>query len=374
MEHYRTLATAATMIAAIATTTSAQTFEPTFHVGGALHTYAVAQQNGFGQAGEVTDASKWGVGASVARARIMTEANLTTKDYLFIETELTGEMGLAADKKASVRILDAQYNHTFCDEFVVSAGKILVSHNRNGLQGVATLMANDFSYFQYAYNMTKDSPLQNDAGRDVGVNLSGAFREGHLHYWLGAFSGRRTFEGQTTAPLRYIGRVQYNLFDADKYAGTNLGEGKTVSFAVGFDTQGTYVAAGADVFVDYPMGDAGSVTLNCAYSYTTGGDDAQKKYSFATMIPEQDIWFAELGYYFKESKLQPWVKYEHQNLHNYLASTKVFGGGLNYFFNGYNTNLKLSYVGMQKGVTSETGSVDVKTYGQFQFQLQLCLF
>ncbi|OAV72868.1 hypothetical protein Barb6_00737 [Bacteroidales bacterium Barb6] len=51
----------------------------------------------------------------------------------------------------------------------------------------------------------------------------------------------------------------------------------------------------------------------------------------------------------------------------------MLGGGLNYFFNDYKTNLKLSYVAMTKGI-SEGSGITNKTYGQVWLQLQLCLF
>lgn len=351
-----------------------KTFAPSFHIGLLAHTYVSAQQKGFGSNTALENANSWDAAANLYRARIMMDAKLTERDYIFMETELTASLGMGADKAAGIKILDAQYDHKFGDFLTVSAGKMLVSHNRNGLQTASTLMANDFSYYQYPYNMSEDGPLQNDCGRDIGVNFSGGFLKNKLKYRLGAFSGRRNFEGTTSAPLRITGRLEYNFLDIDKYSGTNLGEGKTFTIAGGADTQGTYVAAGADVFLDCPITASGSLTANIAYSYLTGGNDEKAKYSFAGLIPEQDIWFAELGYYIKSCRLQPWIKFERQDTHEKLTSTNVFGGGLNWFFNGYNTNLRLSYIAMTKGVEQAAGSIKNKTYGQVWLQLQLCLF
>ena len=362
-------------------------FNPSFHVGVLAHTYVSIQQNGFGRSSAAASADKWVAGATLYRARIMTEARLSQRDYIFLETELTSPVGTGADKAAGIKILDARYDHRFCDQLAVSAGKILVSHNRNGLQTAGTLMVNDFTYFQYPYNMSKDDPLQNDLGRDIGVNLSGGVSNGKLKYRIGAFAGRRDFEGQQTAPLRTVGRLEYNFMDIDKYSGTNLGEGKTVTLAGGFDTQGTYRAAGGDLYADCPLGRAGSVTLNSAFSYISGGNDPDRKYSFASMIPRQNVQLVELGYYFKSCRIQPWVRYEKQNINaedrqtggmdvnnfNDLKSTTVFGAGINWFFNGYNTNLKLSYVSMTKGI-EEGDAIRQKAYGQIWIQLQLCLF
>jgi hypothetical protein len=365
---------------------SDESFKPSFHVGALLHTYVGIQQKGFGSGSSSADS--WKSEAVLYRARLMTEAHLTKKDYVFIETELTSPLGTSGDKAGGIKILDAQYDHTFSKEFVVSAGKILVSHNRNGLQTASTLMVNDFTYFQYPYNMSEDSPLQNDLGRDIGINLSGGFLDSKLKYRLGAFAGRRDFEGHESSPFRIVGRLEYNFLDIDKYSGTNLGQGKTFTIAGGFDTQGTYLATGADVFVDYPLGADGSLTLNAAWSYLTGGNDLSAKYSFATMIPSQNTQLLELGYYIKSLKLQPWIRYEKQDINSKsnqrggldastfdkLNTTTVFGGGLSYFFNGYDTNVKLSYVAMKEGALTDAGKVTDKTYGQIWLQLQLCLF
>ncbi|MCD7973021.1 MAG: hypothetical protein LUG18_10235 [Candidatus Azobacteroides sp.] len=363
-------------------------FKPYFHAGLLMHTYVGYQQKGFGSSSPMESAGTWDLDATLYRARIMTEAHLSSKDYIFLETELTSSLGPGGDKAASIKILDAQYDHTFSDALRLSAGKMLVSHTRNGLQTASTLMVNDFTYFQYPYNMSSESPLQNDLGRDVGINLSGGCLKNKLKYRIGAFDGRREFEGEEKKPLRFIGRLEYNFLDIDLYSGTNLGEGKTFTLAGGFDTQGTYVAAGADAYLDHPLGAAGSLTVNAGWSYITGGNDPEKKYSFAEMIPAQNTQLLEIGYYFKSCKLQPWIRYERQDVNaksnqtgslstgdfDKLNTSTVFGGGLNYFFNDYKTNLKLSYVAMTKGVAKETGEIENKTYGQLWVQLQLCLF
>jgi hypothetical protein len=181
--------------------------------------------------------------------------------------------------------------------------------------------------------------------------------------------------------------LEYNFLDIDKYSGTNLGTGKTITIAGGFDTQGDYLAAGGDIFVDYPIGN-GSITVNGALSYITGGNDLASAHSFAATIPTQNTQLLELGYYIKPLKLQPWVRYERQDVHSKdqqrgglsaetfdkLNTTNVFGGGLSYFFNDYTTNVKLSYVSMQKGVSNPTGDITNKSFGQIWLQLQLCLF
>ncbi len=376
-----------------------EVFKPSINLGGIIHMFAGAEQKGYAFGGDPTavDASDWSTDFTVYRGRILVGAQLTKKGNFFMETELSSFVNGAndADGNKSTRItamiLDAQYEHVFSDQFSAIGGLQLVSHNRNGLQGAAGLMANDFTYYQYPYNLHPNSPLQNNLGRDLGVNFRGFFMDEKLEYRLGLFSGRTSFEGTDESPLRTVGRLVYNVFDKDKsfyYSGTNLGKGKTLSIGAGVDTQGSYKAIGGDVFLDMPAGDLGSITLNGAYSYLSGGNDLTDKYTFADKIPTQATHYLELGYYFKESKLQPWIRYEKQDMNSEdqqtgglttndfdkYNSTTVLGGGLNYWFNGYNTNLRLSYTSTKTTFLDASLKDQTKTFGQVWLQLQLFIF
>ncbi len=355
MKNFTKSAISALALCSVSVFSASAQFKPELNTGLLFHTYLQAQQGGFGstESGSVD----YGYEAAVYRARVLFETKLSEKDYFFFETDISASMNQQS-KTAAIRVLDAQYDHTFCDAFKVSAGKMLVSFNRNGLQTGATLMANDFAYFQY----NASGIMDNDCGRDIGVNFSGALLDKKLKYSLGAFMGHEF----TTAPdvLRYIGRVQYNIVGEDNYSGTTLGEGQIFSVAAGVDNQGKYVAAGVDAFLDMPAGDAGSVTANFAYSWMTGGDPSEKYY---VELPEQNVVFLELGYYFKSCKLQPWVKYELASQTDGKLDDTVYGGGVNYFFNGYGTNVRLSYIARENSVIN-------KSFSQVQLQLQLFIF
>lgn len=374
-------------------------FKPSVNVGAIVHMFASAQQSGFGVGSTTYDngSDGWNTGFSLYRARILVGGQLSKNGSFFMETELPSIVGtLKNDSTKNIKvaqiILDAQYEHQLGGGHMVVAGKQLVSHNRNGLQGAASLMANDFTFFQYPYNLFEGQPLENNFGRDLGVNLRGFFLDDKLEYRLGVFTGRRAFDSGKTTP-RLVGRVAYNFFDAEKdyyYAGTKLGSGKTAALAIGADVQGTYYNIGGDFFLDMPAGEAGSITLNTAFTYMTGGTDHENDYSFAAMIPTQTVEFLELGYYFKSAKIQPWIRYERQNMSSKpeqiggfastsdfddFNSTTIFGGGINYFYNGYGSNLRLSYTSStRKGGNTDTGIVEDGTYGQVWLQLQFFVF
>lgn len=367
-------------------------FKPSIQVGAIVHMFASAQQDGFSDPG-TANPSSYSRGFTLYRARVLVGGQLSKKGSFFMETELPSAIGGpnpdgTKNVKVSPIILDAQYQYNFSNAFQIIAGQQLVSNNRNGLQGAAALMANDFSFFQYPYNLFANSPLQGNFGRDLGINTRGFLANDHLEYRVGAFTGRNV-DGK--GPLRFVGRFAYNFLDREKdyyYAGTNLGQGKTFTWAAGFDAQASYYNLSTDVFLDHPLGDAGSITLNGAFQYMTGGTNTASQYSFASLIPAQTVQFLELGYYFKAAKIQPWIKWENEavsakpeqtkgistDVFNKANSSSVFGGGLNYFFNGLGTNLRLSYITRTYNVADQLNDYSHKTYGQVWLQLQFFIF
>jgi len=367
-------------------------FKPSIQVGAIVHMFASSEQDGYSNPQGAATPNSWNRGFTLYRARVLVGGQLSRKGSFFMETELPSAIGGpnpdgTKNVKVSAIILDAQYQYSFSNSFQVVAGQQLVSNNRNGLQGAAALMANDFSYFQYPYNLFANSPLQGNFGRDLGVNFRGFLGSDHLEYRMGVFTGRNV---DSKGPLRFVGRFAYNFLDREKdyyYSGTNLGKGKTFTWGAGFDAQSSYHNFSTDVFLDHPLGDAGSLTLNGAFQYMTGGTNPTSQYSFASLIPAQTVEFLELGYYFKAAKVQPWIKYENEDVaakpeqtkgltvdaFNKLNSSHVLGGGVNYFFNDLGTNLRLSYMTRTYNVAG-TGGFEKKTYGQVWLQLQFFIF
>ncbi len=339
-------------------------FKPEVDLGLLTHMYVKTEQVGYGSYRASDLDSDYAYGIGINHMRIMFDAKITEKDFLFVQTESNAILGTDGEKSASIRILDAMYMHKFSDKVNISAGKILAAYNRNNIQGTAALLTNDFGTFQCEWN----SAMQDDAGRSIGVNLGGALLNDKLIYNIGAFLGHKFTDengedvGYLDSPLRYIGRLQYDFFDRDKYAGTNLGEGKTLSLGVGFDTQGAYVNGGVDAYFDMPVGALGSLTANLAYAAMTGGDETDKYY--VEGLPAKDVYFAELGYYFKDVKLQPWVKYELMSEKHGGMDDTIYGGGLSYFFSGYKANLKLAYSVRENSILN-------KSYNQVLLALHL---
>ncbi|QQS35456.1 MAG: hypothetical protein IPM56_14560 [Ignavibacteriales bacterium] len=328
----------------------------------------------------------------VRRLRILLGGEIAKNTTFFFETDAPnlGKVNSAGvkDSKISMYVQDAQIQHTFGPEISVVAGLQLVGISRNGLQSAASLMGLDYGAYQFTINV----PLDNLIGRDLGVNLRGHLFDERFEYRTGVFSGRNT---NMYSPLRFTTRLHYSFMDKEKgfyYTGTTLGKGNILSIGAGVDMQGSYKAFSFDGFSDMPLGETGSVTVSASISFLDGGGSDVDSTVFTGLIPKQTIMFAELGYFFKDYNLQPYVKYESQSINadvmkqvnanvsnidfvNKLRSGERFGFGLNYFLSGHNTNLKVLYEINMRNRTSLTPGVSEKvSNGMFTIQLQYFTF
>lgn len=368
-------------------------FKPSIQVGVLLQTVGVLQQTALtaSQDANPNFTQRWSKQLNIYRARILVGGNISRKTSFFMETDIATPIGLTdanGNKVMQVNpiILDAQIEHSFHKKIGIIAGLMLVGNTRNALQGAASLMALDFGYYQYPYNLFQTSALQNNFGRDVGLNVRGFFANDRLEYRVGAFSGRNIDPFGT---LRYIGRLNYNFLDKEQdlyYTGTTLGKGKILALGGGFDMQDRYQSLAIDGFLDLPLGETGSITANAAFTYMNGGDNPSTR-ALSRYIPTQNIQFLELGYYIKSAKLQPYLKYEAQNISatslqantantdffNTINSKRRMGLGLNYYLSGYNANVKLLYEMVSYGRSNLSG-FNAETVNRSEIWLQFQIF
>jgi len=322
------------------------------------------------------------------------ETTETTTTYTFDkvkDTLVQKDTKVVKDAKnwISMYVQDAQVQYTFCPELSVIAGLQLVGIARNGLQSAASLMALDYGAYQFVPN----APLDNNVGRDLGINFRGFILDDRLEYRAGFFSGKNT---NLYSPFRFTTRLNYSFKDKEKgfyYTGTTLGKGNILSFGAGADMQGSYLAYSFDGMIDMPLGDLGSLTLSAALSFLDGGGTDQAPTPFTTLIPKQSVMFFEAGYFFKDLNLQPYIKYETQDVNasvlkqvgaatselldykNKLKSNSRFGLGFNYFFNGHNANLKILYEIVSRNRDSLVkNQAEKATNGMFTLQLQYFTF
>jgi hypothetical protein len=401
MEYYLNLRQGKLKGLSLNTATAADsTFKPTISVGALMHIVGAGFQDRGSADPNATVDQGWQRQLFNYRTRLLVGGNVSAKTSWFIETEVPTVDGIGwgagdstRDIQVSPIILDAQVEHKFNDMFSIIAGMQLVGINRNQLQGAASLMGVDFGYYQYNYTLTENSPLQNNYGRDIGVNFRGFLLDNHLEYRLGFFGGR---SWDNKGPFRTIARLCYNFLDTETgqyYTGNSLGKGKYLSLGAGVDLQGGYTAFGADAFLDIPVSEGLSIMANTSYSMLNGGDPANP-YNMGTLIPQQSILFGEVGLYAKKAKLSPFfiiemntfdgdraqlglaenATAEQLDIANELRNISRMGGGLCYYFNGYNANVKLQYITDSVNSLNPDGRVVTLNRGVIWAQLQLFVF
>jgi hypothetical protein len=170
----------------------------------------------------------------------------------------------------------------------------------------------------------------------------------------------------------------------------------------GVDRQGSYTSAALDGFLDLPVGNLGAITCQGSYMYLSGGNSADAR-SFTPLIPRQSILFTELGFYFRQAKLQPYLKYEVQRMNatqtqyqvnlqrplmglsdeatagelsdfDQLSSNARMGGGLNYYIDDFNYHVKLQYEQVYYGRFDSLGKAQTKSGGEIKLQLTCFIF
>ena len=328
----------------------------------------------------------------IRRLRVLVAGNVTKSTSFFFESDATniGRVGATGSKinGVSMYVQDAQVQHTFMPELSFIVGLHLVGISRNGLQGATTLMGLNYGSYQFITS----TPLDNSVGRDLGVTARGFFADERFEYRAGLYSGRNV---NLYSPLRSAVRLQYCFLDREKgffYSGTTLGKGRMFNIGVGADMQGSYRGLSADVFLDLPVGDAGALTVSASAGSLNGGGTDVDSTSFTALVPKQSILFFEAGYLFRALHLQPYVKYESQDVHaavlkqvgatmaslgyqNALRSGTRWGLGLNYFINGHGASVKALYEIVSRSRPSLVPGVAEKvTNGEATLQVQFYTF
>ncbi|TAH30817.1 MAG: hypothetical protein EAZ06_01940 [Cytophagales bacterium] len=381
-------------------------FKPSVQFGTFLQMQGVFTQDR-PQSPLLDDGRRWGTQLQIWRARLMAGAQLTRKTSVFMQTEILSPIGFVDSTKRiqepKLIILDAQVEHKISDNFLVYAGMQLTGINRQGIQSPVTLMGLEFGWYQYPYNLFQNQALQNNFGRDLGVSFRGYAFDERLEIRGGVFRGRAV---DKYSNLRGNLRLNYNFLDVEKehyYSGTNLGEKEILAVGAGVDVQDDYLSVAGDVFADVTVGN-GALTAQLGYMYLSGGGNTKNTKSFTPLVPNQNILFGELGYYFSDLKIQPYIKYEAQNMNisetqylvnenrrtnpnfpnvvngearsnfNTIYSESRIGGGINYYISDFNCNLKLQYEQIFYGRFNQANRTETKSGGEIKLQLTCFLF
>ena len=262
-------------------------------------------------------------------------------------------------------IQDVIATYTFDKAFQIDAGMLLLGQSYNHLQSAATLMTVDYG----PYTFVESTPFGLRAGRDFGAEARGYLAGDHVEYRAGVFQGQRGVNA--TNSFRYTGRLAFYVFSPETtyfYRGTSLGKTQTLSIGGSFDQQNGnagqkgYSTYGADLFWDQPVAGGDGLTVQLDYNQWDGG-------TFLPSLPKQKVTLFEAGYYLHAIKLQPFFQYSRENFDVVTATRqdeKRTQGGLAWFFNGHNANLKLAYTKIDRD--------RAKTRNQIWLQYQVYAF
>jgi hypothetical protein len=274
------------------------------------------------------------------------------------------------------------------DRFIVDAGKLVIPFTRNTLQSISSALALDAGNFTF----NQSAPTQSDAGRDVGVQLKSYLAGGHLELRGGAFDGFRAPANASGAgsrnALRWVGRAVYNFFDTEKGyvpVGTNLGKKKILSIGGSYDAQSTYRAHGADFMIDWPTDPADATngqnafTAHVDYIHFDGGCGLTAAGTRSTdcLIPTvtaQDEVFTDMGFYFVDWKLQPFLRYEQNTFVDEIDrrnDSRRYMSGFNYYFAQQNFKVAAAY---ERIVPKVAGSAAGKQKNTNHFVVQFQIF
>jgi uncharacterized protein (UPF0333 family) len=306
----------------------------------------------------------------IRRIRFIVGGQVAKNVFFYVDTEnanlgkSTQALGGTTGGKSlgtGFNLLDAVGEWRIAKEFNIQFGEILVPTNR----WILTSSASTFMLDASAYNNLPSTALQNNTGRDTGFMARGWLFCDRLEYRSAALSGLR-LPGVKNS-YRFTEWLQYNFFDTEvynlpSYAGANYGNRKILALGGGYDMQGDYKLASANLFLDFPVS-VGSFESTIVYQYVNGG-------TLVTALPEENTFSIEGGIFVKDLKMAPIVRWEQKTFNQTVNEPKNesrYAIGLNYypyakFENNFNIKIWWSRVVPKVG------------YATNQFTLQMQVF
>jgi hypothetical protein len=268
------------------------------------------------------------------RVRFIAGGSLFHKIKFFVESDAP-QLGphssnRTVDYEMFVQDVVITYEHQ--KSLQIDAGLIMVPLSYNTNQSAASLLGVNYG----PYSFLASGPTTSKVGRDWGTQLRGYLSHGHVEYRAGVFEGVR--ETDPSAPTRVAGRVAWYPFDTHDglfYPGTTLGKKHLLAIGTGFDRQDGYSAHSLDVFYDRPVRGGNAMTLQAGVIRYDGG-------TRFTALSRQLAWLFEGGYYFKATRLGPFLQVARQDVVAAAApdATSVTGG-LAWFARGHRLTLKV---------------------------------
>ena len=267
------------------------------------------------------------------------------------------------------------------DPLILDAGLFYVPLSRAALTGSSSNLAFDAP----AFCLLENTLTQSSAGRDLGASLKGYLAGDRLEYRAAVFSGQRQAPEQPGGPggsrnsPRFAARLQYDVLDPEKgyfYTGTNRGLRRILALGAWGDTQGDFVAGGADVFADIPVGKDAATAEADFIHYDGGRQFTRAVVGVAVpLLPPENAISAQAGYYFGATALQPFFRYERLRFREEpfrIGDQDRYSGGANWYVSAQNLKVTVFYERIAPRVAP--AAVSIKDTNHFGVQLQFLYF
>lgn len=291
---------------------------------------------GRGEWSKIEDVDRVSQNLYARRARVLIGGQINPRVGFFFETDSPNLGRVPANETAksygSQFVQDFVATLTVDDRLMLDGGLILVPTSYNHLQSAASLLALDYGPFTFV----ESAPMQEQVGRDTGLQARGVLGGKLAEYRLGVFQGLRgagdAYSMRTTArvsvhPFKTAGK---GLF----YTGTGFGKAKVLSVGAAADMQKDYSSVHGDVYFETPVGDGSSVTLQGDFSTYDGGD-------LLAALPKQNTVMAEGGFGFLQNRMNVWGQVAMRDYDSELRSDETnIQVGVGAFLDGHRSALK----------------------------------
>ena len=353
------------------------------------------------------------------RVRLILAGNLAKNVSFFFQTDNPRLGNAPKDLATGFLVQDAfgEWKPLGNDLFAIEVGKMLVPFTRNSLQSTSSHLALDGGTWTFLQDAGAGNGLQGDSGRDLGFQFKSYLAGDHLEIRAGVFDGFRApaNAGGASArnPPRFVGRVVYNFFDTEKGyvpVGTNLGKKRILAIGGGYDTQGGFTSPatattpagkgwegyGGDFMIDWPIGptDAAkgqnAITAHVDYIHFDGGCRANaagvvQANCLIPGLPRQEEVFTDLGFYFVDFGLQPFLRFETRNFKDptpgaaglassgFTKNIRRYMGGVNYYIAQQNLKITAAWEKIVPNVNTPA-TATTKNTNHFVVQFQFYYF
>ncbi len=320
---------------------------------------------------------------------------------LYVQTEFADQSSLnalgtnASPTEPKFTMLDAVLRFDLGDAFKVNVGKFKYGFSRENLEACEHPLTLDRSLFMTA------PLLGSNPTRDMGVSVWGNLFNDMLQYRVDVMEGRQAAAGDAThaAPptssFRYTGRVHVSLLEPESnygYRGTYLGKKKVLTFGAALQREPNavygdwvaktgekdYAAWTVDGYFEYPLKDAGTVTVSGAYlkykldhaylganpdpaSYGLNGEKNGGYAKVAYMLPNMPLQFF--------GRHEQWKFAQLNGVYNQKLEWSAIGA--NYYIWGQDLKLTVEYSATKFDKEATVGGVVTKDLNTFLAQVQL---